>query len=392
MTLLPPETRRQLQASDPGWDAMRVFLTENDRFLGPRGDWHQLIRDTGGGAYSIWNKNEVYFSASDNSDCNENQRDYDLVCVDMARDGLLYKDLTTALSGCESEILELIRMNATNYNNSFFANFFRYFNNIDAMFQRNRISRPDRIVEIGPGERPYVALRFLIEGASRFIVNDILPIQTTIPSDVRNGLKELIQLIYPHLLDRFERIFLGLEHQGSIPGLETYGQCAFEDIPLGPNDADFIFSVAVLEHVMNPAAVVEKMASIVKPGGHVWHVVDLRDHRNFYDPLRFLQLTSEEYAPIKTENRLRATDHLRLFDANGFEPIELEFSSLLSETVHRTDDIGSATSVAYNNLDAVRPWVSDNLRHEFAPPFNTYDLKDLSVLGLRALYRKRVAS
>ncbi len=389
---LPREVQDRLRASKNGWQDIRVFLAEDDNVLGPANDRHQFIRTTGRGAYSVWNKTEVYFSASDNSDCNSNQREYGLICVDVTRGGHLYTDLTMALSGSEDEILNLIKDNSVNYNNSFFANFFRYYNSIQAMLERNEIALPSTIVEVGPGERPFLALRFLLEGVSRYIVNDVLPVRAGIPPELTEGLQQLIRLVYPRLSDRFERILQSVQQQGRIPNIEVHELCPFEQLPIGSNEVDFVFSVAVLEHVMDPAAVIKKMATILKPGGHVWHVIDLRDHRNFNDPLGFLRLSTDEYAGIKTENRLRASDHVRLFEAQKFDLVEVEFSALDPETVDRPNDIQGANIIRHSTLDAVRPWVGDDLRRKFATPFNTYDLKDLSVLGLQVLYRKRAAS
>jgi hypothetical protein len=54
---------------------MTVTVQENGAALGPADTVHQTIRDQGAGAFSLWGDN-LYFSSSDNSDCNRNGRRY----------------------------------------------------------------------------------------------------------------------------------------------------------------------------------------------------------------------------------------------------------------------------------------------------------------------------
>ncbi len=59
----------------PGLSTSGYRLYEDDRPLGPPGAVHDDIRHQGGGRYSLWGQN-VYFSASDNSDARRNGRNY----------------------------------------------------------------------------------------------------------------------------------------------------------------------------------------------------------------------------------------------------------------------------------------------------------------------------
>ena len=54
---------------------MTVTVQEGGVPLGPADSVHQTIRDRGAGAFSLWGSN-LYFSSSDNSDCNRNGRNY----------------------------------------------------------------------------------------------------------------------------------------------------------------------------------------------------------------------------------------------------------------------------------------------------------------------------
>ena len=53
-------------------------LLEDGRPLGPAHAPHRRIGEDGGGAYSHWTGNTLWFSTSDNSDPNSNARDYSI--------------------------------------------------------------------------------------------------------------------------------------------------------------------------------------------------------------------------------------------------------------------------------------------------------------------------
>ncbi|MBM3497115.1 MAG: hypothetical protein FJX74_00445 [Armatimonadetes bacterium] len=66
--------------------ASSLRLLEDGRELGPAHSMHQAIRDTGGGAYSHWSgapdgPQQLFFSASDNSDPRANERKYEWAVV-----------------------------------------------------------------------------------------------------------------------------------------------------------------------------------------------------------------------------------------------------------------------------------------------------------------------
>jgi hypothetical protein len=58
-----------------------VFLIENGAEIGSAGAMHQDILDYGGGRHSLWN-GSIHFSASDSGDCNQNDRQYQVVMID----------------------------------------------------------------------------------------------------------------------------------------------------------------------------------------------------------------------------------------------------------------------------------------------------------------------
>jgi SAM-dependent methyltransferase len=183
-------------------------------------------------------------------------------------------------------------------------------------------------------------------------------------------------------IDRFRGAVMSDHAEVTIPGLEIYDRTPFEEIEI-QGMFDLIVSVSVLEHVMRPHAVVEKMFSLLAPGGHAWHSVDFRDHRDFGAPLAFLEMAADEYAAIATENRLRISDWSAIFEAAGFELVHRSVTTLPAGCNRPTN-----ADYLYRAEVPEDTWVDDTTRARFAHPFNERSLDDLSTLGAVLLYRK----
>jgi predicted O-methyltransferase YrrM len=61
-----------------------AYVTEDGIRLPSPNTNHEIIREAGGGTYSLWNRH-AYFSALDSSNCQKNGRSYELVWVDWPR-------------------------------------------------------------------------------------------------------------------------------------------------------------------------------------------------------------------------------------------------------------------------------------------------------------------
>jgi SAM-dependent methyltransferase len=97
-----------------------------------------------------------------------------------------------------------------------------------------------------------------------------------------------------------------------------------------PSSLTLLMSFAVLEHVSDIDAVCAALFSFMRPGGLVFHFIDLVDHRSYwnavtatgerYGPLSFL---AEEHAPANM-NRLRAPEIAEAHRRAGFEILKDE--------------------------------------------------------------------
>jgi hypothetical protein len=131
-------------------EASRIFLIEDGAEIGSASAMHQDIRDYGGGRYSLWN-GSIHFSASDSSDCNQNDREYQVVMIDS---GALREEMVRDVEADNEAVLRIMAGN-TRHNNSLISNFFNYYNVIKSWLDRNNIDIPDRILEIGWREAVY---------------------------------------------------------------------------------------------------------------------------------------------------------------------------------------------------------------------------------------------
>jgi len=360
-------------------DGALAFVFEDGRALSPGDSLHDDVRHHGRGAYRLWGS-RLYFSASDNSDCNANQRTYSLVLVSLSPASQAYAEVLGGLAKDDELLMASVARNS-GHNKSLTLNFLQYYAFFHQFLERYGVTRPDSVLELGPGERPYTALRFLIEGATRCVVNDIAPMQRAFTPDFLDHLGTFVDLVWPGRGNRLHNLRRPPDARGlvSIKGLEICDDRPFEELDI-EGDFDLVHSVSVLEHVMNPGRVVAKTRDLLKPGGYACHSIDLRDHANFADPLGFLRLSEDDYAPTKSENRLRASDWFALFEAHGLELIGRELVTYRSAADH--EYVYSESAGAYE------PWVTDAMRQEFATPFHTKDLDDLSIVGVRVLYRK----
>jgi SAM-dependent methyltransferase len=90
---------------------------------------------------------------------------------------------------------------------------------------------------------------------------------------------------------------------------------------------DLILSASVLEHLRNPEAVMAECARILKPGGFMINVVDMRDHFFKY-PLEMLKYPDWGWRLLTTseggsgyQNRLRISEWTRLLETSNFKSL-----------------------------------------------------------------------
>ncbi|MBW4654574.1 MAG: methyltransferase domain-containing protein [Kaiparowitsia implicata GSE-PSE-MK54-09C] len=156
---------------------------------------------------------------------------------------------------------------------------------------------------------------------------------------------------------------------GDLSGIHNsplqFLQESVHNLSIPDQTVDLVHSASVLEHIPDVDQAIVQINRILKPGGFSVHAIDGFDHRFYIDlaePLDFLSIDSPNKIVIGC-NRVRPLQFISLFEAAGFQVLEVD----------PTDTIDSATIQ----------------RDRLAPAFR--DLPDdvLSVLRAKITVQKR---
>lgn len=369
--------------ADPLVRACSVVLEDGVPLPHPNAQ-HQAISDQGAGRYSIWDT-AVYFSATDGSDPRHNGRTYEIAVPDPAIAQAMVQSYSALLLEDDVRLLALMRESGL-VNNTFVSNFIFQCDGALTWLDKHAEAR-GRAVVLGCGHKPWAPLRLLASGFDEVIANDLFPVLTAFPTAAIDDAIHLLRPLRADLAERLQGLRSDNNGETHVLGLAPRGECAFEDMALEPGTVDFIYSNSVLEHVMDPPGVYEAMARYLRPGGLGYHSIDLRDHLHYFDPLRFLTMTREEYAEINTENRLRASDHLRLAGEAGLEVEILRLRVLTLEGGVRSRDSEPPSRVVESWGDIV-PALDGATLASLDSEFSSYSPSDLSVIGIDVSIRK----
>lgn len=203
----------------------------------------------------------------------------------------------------------------------------------NALLAHARLTADDvaglRVLELGPGRHPCVALRFLAAGAAKVTCIDRFSYKADPPGD-----REVYRLLLADLDDEGRRRLDGLvspdgELLAGDERLEMVRGVGIEEGAerLAGQTFDAIMSVAVLEHVYDVAASFRAMDALLAAGGLMIHQVDLRDHGMFSNggrhPLEFLTIGERVYRMMTSHtgapNRERIGTYRSLLAGLGYE-------------------------------------------------------------------------
>ncbi|MCE7010824.1 class I SAM-dependent methyltransferase [Kibdelosporangium philippinense] len=202
------------------------------------------------------------------------------------------------------------------------------------------------VMEIGPGGNLGALLMYLVAGCDEGVALDVVPLVTD------------QQKLYEDITPDAATLLKKIEYRTGEP---------IERTSLPDNSFDIIFSAACLEHVADPVKALRSMHDLLKPGGVTTHSIDLRDHRDFENPLAFLHHSEAVWNAATSRrlvtNRWRASDWLRGFQAAGFKDVTVE--------VHEQIPVTPA------------------MRDSFHRSFRTKDLTDLGTLIINVTATKQ---
>lgn len=166
------------------------------------------------------------------------------------------------------------------------------------------------------------------------------------------------------------------------------------DVPARSLNA--VISFTVLEHLREPESVFEHLETKLLPGAWMCHVVDMRDHEDFEDPLRFLTVSAERYRNRLGEwcNRLRHSDFVNLFGRTGFEVCSARVTRFNELDDRKSTDFWKMLTtgleaVYRDRLDEADVWVSDEMLARIHSDYRRYSREDLSILQAEYVLRVR---
>ncbi|MBP2327248.1 2-polyprenyl-3-methyl-5-hydroxy-6-metoxy-1,4-benzoquinol methylase [Kibdelosporangium banguiense] len=202
------------------------------------------------------------------------------------------------------------------------------------------------VLEIGPGGNLGALVMYLAAGCDRGVALDLVPLVTD------------QQALYESLAPDASALLERIEYRTGEP---------IEQPSLSDSSFDIVFSAACLEHVADPSAALRTIHRLLKPGGVTTHSIDLRDHRDFTDPLAFLRHSERTWRAATSRrlvtNRWRASDWQRGFEAAGFVDVTVDAHEQVT--------------------------ITEAMRSQLHRSFHSKDLTDLGTLIINVTATKR---
>ena len=205
-----------------------------------------------------------------------------------------------------------------------------------------------RVCELGAGNCLATSALFLGLGARRVEVFE--PLAPAL--DARQ--REVLAALRAQGLPLQPELLLPGDPPQFDPQKMSWHRKLMEDVD-GASQFDLIFSFSVMEHVEALGAVLKVCHKALKPGGRMFHVVDLGGHDQFEDPMPPLDFQvypdwvySLMYPRYGRATRQPVTEYVRHAKAAGF-------SQVSAEPIRVVDD-------AY--LNAIWPKLNRRLRRE----------------------------
>ncbi|MGD0842941.1 MAG: methyltransferase domain-containing protein [Geobacteraceae bacterium] len=212
---------------------------------------------------------------------------------------------------------------------------------------------PERTLQIGPGGSLGCEVLLTLMGVKEASTLDPFPLLTFDLNNFMGSLSKLWQVVTPLAgVNGFDPSPLPFPAYSALgPGeyrvgdgiIRHFHPRSFEATGFLDGSVDFLYSHATLEHVRDPLQCIREAARILRPGGVTAHCIDLRDHRNFDQPLDFLfesaadwESRMEEYCRFDASgymNRWRAGEFRAAFEGEGFEILEFNAEVRVADTL-----------------------------------------------------------
>jgi Methyltransferase domain len=217
-----------------------------------------------------------------------------------------------------------------------------------------------KFLEIGPGPEFGVQLILASMGANITVADPYLAVWDP---EFHPRVYQLLSEKWPDASGELKKAIAGQSHEATSLAMVREPAEALVSIP--DESIDFIYSNAVLEHVVDMRRVAHELARVSKDGAWSAHQIDWRDHRDFSRPLEHLVLGEDEYrkaadaANWKYEfgNRLRSIEFGACFEDAGFEIVDRQ-PNMLAEPDYLKDVLPRLRA---NRFSSYSNWPDDDL-------------------------------
>lgn len=258
------------------------------------------------------------------------------------------------------------------------------------------VSIEGELLEVGSYGHPGLAFALLMLGAERLHLDNVSVVENLIPRTYAENLVVLFNAFAIPLRRSMDEVLIRADDNlvRVDPSLVVvHSQVDAANLALEPGSLRGVFSLAVLEHVRDPWALLAKTHTLLEPGGWFFHAVDLRDHRSFGAPLRFLELSEEEYRREDPGgNRWRGPDYVRALEELKFEVVSVEYARPFAVNECGTTDMYELLleplARQFVPITDLSVWVDEAARSRLQPEFQRFSLEELSGTGVNLTGRK----
>jgi hypothetical protein len=372
----------------------KLRLFENGREIGPGHSLHTDIRAIGQGRFSHWG-NAIYFSSSDNSNPNNNGRQYMALYPDPEEELHQQAAFAQAFAIDHTLVRKAISKSLATQGSAFHS----IISAKAVLSCLAKLNRPQlselTILEIGASPTLGLTMALALLGVKKIIANNIAPINNHLSEDFLRCLQVLL-----NLQGEVKRAWSDVATPDDSAGtfrvnpeiIQLLGGTDAAQIPssLGPVDA--IFSISVFEHIRHLPLVLRKTRELMGEQAVFFHIIDLRDHTDFADPLKYLRLSPEAFTTTYSaeHNRWRASQYLDMFKQAGLNVIKCSYSGQLPAGSGTSTDMWSIAekgldSYFYNLPQEIPAKISEAERALLAPEFASLSISELSVMAIEVL-------
>jgi hypothetical protein len=385
-SILPGEGLGRVRAS-----SLRVF--EDSRELGPASAVHDEIRTVGLGRFSHWGRG-LMLSTSDNSNPNENRRAYFVVAPEPGHDVVSESKRNAGTVADDPEALRECLSRSLSTQGAEFHSAYSLRTLLSVLKDLDYDLAAKTVLEIGASPTHGLGIALGLLGAAKVILNNVQPMAPTVSMAYATNVEVLTSLITP-LSRRLSDVVTPL----GDAKLATLNSAVFDVVsstdaaalPIFKKTLDLVFSFSVLEHIRHLPDVLGKLRSAIAPDGLSVHWIDLRDHTDFDDPLKFLRIDEAEFlARYDTaHNRWRRSEYIRMFKQAGWEVVRERFGGQLP-----TLSTGGTDMLAAAAKGPERVFVSDprdllqdgaGVYDDLSLPYRNLPREELSIMVLEVI-------